>query len=110
MATIRITKEQVESAYVAGITTAALAAALGVSATGVRYAMLRYGFPVNQRGVRPGAQIWTSEEKTQLRRLWDQGLTARAIGFAMNRKRDAVIGQAHRMGLSERPSPIRRAA
>ena len=53
---------------------------------------------------------WTEERTELLKGLWLQGLTASQIAARMGGiTRNAVIGKAHRMGLSSRPSPIKQA-
>ncbi len=51
---------------------------------------------------------WTDEKVTLLRQLWGEGKTAaeiaRALGGGLTR--NAVIGKAHRLRLSNRVSPI----
>lgn len=52
---------------------------------------------------------WTDERIETLRSLWMQGLTASQIAERLGGvSRNAVIGKAHRLGLSARPSPIKR--
>mgnify|MGYP001307963677 CR=1 FL=1 len=52
---------------------------------------------------------WTEERIDLLRRLWGQGQSASQIAEQLGGvTRNAVIGKAHRLGLSARPSPIRR--
>jgi len=52
---------------------------------------------------------WTEERIEALRSLWMQGLTASQIAERLGGvSRNAVIGKAHRLGLSARPSPIKR--
>jgi GcrA cell cycle regulator len=54
---------------------------------------------------------WTEERIEALRSLWMQGLTASQIAERLGGiSRNAVIGKAHRLGLSARPSPIKREA
>ncbi len=53
--------------------------------------------------------IWTDTLQVRLRELWAQGLTASQIAAELSVTRNAVIGKAHRLGLSGRPSPIRHA-
>jgi hypothetical protein len=48
---------------------------------------------------------WTDYEKSKLKRLVAEGLTARAIGEAMNRPRSGVIGMTRRMKLTLLLSP-----
>lgn len=51
---------------------------------------------------------WTEERTNLLKALWLQGQTASQIAERLGGiTRNAVIGKAHRMGLSSRPSPIR---
>jgi GcrA cell cycle regulator len=51
---------------------------------------------------------WTEERTNLLKTLWLQGQTASQIAERLGGiTRNAVIGKAHRMGLSSRPSPIR---
>ncbi len=51
---------------------------------------------------------WGIDQVEKLRTLWSQGMTANDISVALGGtiSRNAVIGKAHRMGLSGRPSPI----
>lgn len=53
---------------------------------------------------------WTDERAATLRRLWDQTpkLSTLSIGLMMGVSKNAVIGKAHRLNLSSRPSPIPR--
>lgn len=53
---------------------------------------------------------WSDERISQLRTLWSQGRSASEIAVMLGDgiSRNAVIGKAHRLGLSSRPSPIRR--
>lgn len=51
---------------------------------------------------------WTEERTALLKTLWLQGQTASQIAERLGGvTRNAVIGKAHRLGLSSRPSPIR---
>ena len=51
---------------------------------------------------------WTEERTNLLKSLWLQGQTASQIAERLGGvTRNAVIGKAHRLGLSSRPSPIR---
>lgn len=52
--------------------------------------------------------IWDNETTETLRTLWDQGHSAAEIGRRMGFSKNAIVGRAHRLNLSERPSPIRR--
>ena len=52
---------------------------------------------------------WTPERVERLKQLWAKGLPARQIAQELGGvTRNAVIGKAHRIGLSSRPSPIKR--
>ncbi len=48
---------------------------------------------------------WTGEALTKLRKLWAEGLSTQQIANRMGITKNAVVGKAHRIGLS-RPSPI----
>lgn len=51
---------------------------------------------------------WTDERITVLRALWGDGLSASQIAERLGDvTRNAVIGKAHRLGLSGRPSPVK---
>lgn len=53
---------------------------------------------------------WTQERITELTRLWNDGLSTAEIGKMLGISKNAVVGKAHRLRLSSRPSPIRRMA
>lgn len=53
---------------------------------------------------------WTEERIVDLTRLWEAGHSASEIGESLGVSKNAVIGKAHRLKLSSRPSPIRRTA
>ncbi len=54
---------------------------------------------------------WTDERIGELRRMWDEGLTASQIAETLGGvSRNAVIGKAHRLGLTPRPSPVKSSA
>lgn len=53
---------------------------------------------------------WTPELIASLESLWNEGLATTEIGRRLGMSKNAVIGKAHRLGLSGRPSPIRREA
>ncbi|RMF09448.1 MAG: global cell cycle regulator GcrA-like protein [Alphaproteobacteria bacterium] len=52
---------------------------------------------------------WTEERIERLKTLWEKGLSASQIASELGEgvTRNAVIGKAHRMGLSSRPSPVK---
>ena len=51
---------------------------------------------------------WTPELIGELTRLWTEGLSTAEIGKRLGVSKNAVVGKAHRLHLSTRPSPIRR--
>jgi GcrA cell cycle regulator len=53
---------------------------------------------------------WTAEAIDRLRGLWAEGHSTAEIGRRMCISKNAVVGKAHRLHLSARPSPIRREA
>ncbi|MBI3419532.1 MAG: GcrA cell cycle regulator [Proteobacteria bacterium] len=55
---------------------------------------------------------WTPARIGMLQELWGSGLSAKEIAARLGSgiTRNAVIGKAHRLGLSSRPSPIKRIA
>lgn len=55
---------------------------------------------------------WTPARIGILQELWGSGLSAKEIAARLGGgiTRNAVIGKAHRLGLSSRPSPIKRVA
>lgn len=53
---------------------------------------------------------WTAEAIERLKALWAEGHSTAEIGRRMGISKNAVVGKAHRLSLSARPSPIRRDA
>ena len=51
---------------------------------------------------------WTEEVIVRLRTLWSEGHSTAEIGRRLGVSKNAVVGKAHRLDLSARPSPIRR--
>lgn len=52
---------------------------------------------------------WTDERIATLKKMWKEGKSAADIAKTLGKvTRNAVIGKAHRMGLSGRPSPIKK--
>ena len=53
-------------------------------------------------------ESWTDQRVASLKKLWQQGKSASEIAESLGGvTRNAVIGKAHRLGLSGRPSPIK---
>ena len=53
--------------------------------------------------------VWSDHRVEQLKSLWNEGKSASQIADLLGDvTRNAVIGKAHRLGLSSRPSPIKR--
>jgi len=51
---------------------------------------------------------WTEERIERLKKMWTDGATASQIADELGGvSRNAVIGKAHRLGLEQRPSPVR---
>ena len=53
---------------------------------------------------------WTEEMVEELKRLWDEGVTTGEIGRRLNISKNSIVGKVHRLGLSGRPSPIKKKA
>lgn len=51
---------------------------------------------------------WNETIIGELRALWAEGLSTAEIGRRLGISKNAVVGKAHRLDLSPRPSPIRR--
>jgi GcrA cell cycle regulator len=51
---------------------------------------------------------WNDDSISRLRALWAEGLSTAEIGRRMGVSKNAVVGKAHRLNLTARPSPIRR--
>ena len=51
---------------------------------------------------------WTEERIERLMKMWHDGATASQIADELGGvSRNAVIGKAHRLGLEQRPSPVK---
>src|SRR3982750_1580626 len=51
---------------------------------------------------------WTEERIDRLKKMWANGATASQIADELGGgSRNAVIGKAHRLGLEQRPSPVK---
>ena len=51
---------------------------------------------------------WTSKLIEDLVHLWGAGSSTAEIGRRLGISKNAVVGKAHRLGLPQRPSPIKR--
>ena len=51
---------------------------------------------------------WTDEMVAELKRLWAEGVTTGEIGRRLNISKNSIVGKVHRLGLSGRPSPIKK--
>ncbi|WP_428487919.1 GcrA family cell cycle regulator [Rhodopila sp.] len=54
--------------------------------------------------------VWSDETIQHLRELWEQGHSTAEIGRRLAVSKNAIVGKAHRLDLTARPSPIRRDA
>jgi GcrA cell cycle regulator len=52
--------------------------------------------------------VWNEETIRVLRDLWEQGHSTAEIGRRLCVTKNAIVGKAHRLDLTARPSPIRR--
>lgn len=53
--------------------------------------------------------IWTDEAVAELKKMWDRGMTTGQIAKALNVTKNSIIGKVHRLCLTARPSPIKKA-
>lgn len=53
---------------------------------------------------------WTDEMVEELKKLWAEGVTTGEIGRRLNISKNSIVGKVHRLGLSGRPSPIKKKA
>ncbi len=51
---------------------------------------------------------WTDEMVEELKKLWAEGVTTGEIGRRLNISKNSIVGKVHRLGLSGRPSPIKK--
>ena len=54
--------------------------------------------------------IWTDESVEELKRMWDRGMTTGQIAKALSVTKNSIIGKVHRLCLTARPSPIKKAS
>lgn len=53
--------------------------------------------------------VWTDEAVEELKRMWDRGMTTGQIAKALGVTKNSIIGKVHRLCLTARPSPIKKA-
>lgn len=51
---------------------------------------------------------WTDEMVADLRKMWADGLTTGEIAKRLGVSKNSIVGKVHRLGLSGRPSPIKK--
>jgi GcrA cell cycle regulator len=51
---------------------------------------------------------WPEDVTARLRVLWDEGHSTSEIGRRLGVSKNAIVGKAHRLDLTARPSPIKR--
>ncbi len=51
---------------------------------------------------------WTDKMIEDLKKMWKEGLTTGEIGKRLNVSKNSIVGKVHRLGLSGRPSPIKK--
>jgi GcrA cell cycle regulator len=53
---------------------------------------------------------WTDKKIEKLKKLWEKGFSAAEIGKKLDFSKNAIVGKVHRLGLSNRNSPIKSAS
>ncbi len=51
---------------------------------------------------------WTDQMVEDLKKMWKEGLTTGEIGRRLGVSKNSIVGKVHRLGLSGRPSPIKK--
>ena len=51
---------------------------------------------------------WTDKMVEDLKQMWKDGLTTGEIGRRLGVSKNSIVGKVHRLGLSGRPSPIKK--
>ena len=51
---------------------------------------------------------WTDKMVDDLKKMWKEGLTTGEIGKRLGVSKNSIVGKVHRLGLSGRPSPIKK--
>jgi GcrA cell cycle regulator len=50
---------------------------------------------------------WTDKKIEKLKKFWEKGYSAAEIGKKLDFSKNAIVGKVHRLGLSNRSSPIK---
>jgi GcrA cell cycle regulator len=51
--------------------------------------------------------IWTQDRIDNLAKLWSEGFSTAEIGRRLGVTKNSVVGKAHRLSLTPRPSPVK---
>jgi len=51
--------------------------------------------------------IWTQDRIENLSKLWSEGFSTAEIGRRLGVTKNSVVGKAHRLSLTPRPSPVK---
>lgn len=51
---------------------------------------------------------WTDKMVEDLKKMWKDGMTTGEIGKKLGVSKNSIVGKVHRLGLSGRPSPIKK--
>lgn len=90
-----------------GVSARVIAIKLGRSRKGVIGKVDRLGLiercPNNAR-----RKLWTDEDVSQFKELWNAGVSARKIGAQLKRAHGGIIDKAKQLGLATRPQPQRK--
>ncbi len=86
--------------WMEGLGHAEIARRMNITRHAVANKASRMGLPAH-KVVRVGTSLWSAADTETLRRLWDEGHSARVIGSKVGYSRNAVIGKAHRLGLAK---------
>ncbi len=54
--------------------------------------------------------VWTEDKVKQLKKLWAKGKSTVEIAKELGISKNSVVGKVHRLGLNNRPSPIKKKA
>ena len=105
--------EAFKALYAQGVSMLDISADLSVGHDTVRRWRKELGLPLRDNGFQSTGQ-WDGAAKARLAELWGENLSGQQIAEVMSREfsrnytKNAVTGQAHRMKLPQRESPIKR--